>query len=1045
MKKPQIEKWSTAYTLPFILSTVLATAPVVAQDDDKKADDESPEEIVVTGIRGSLKSARDQKKNAGTAVDLITASDVSTLPDLSVAEALARVPGVVVQRIGLGASDGDFPSPEGGGNLVRGLTLVRSELNGRDAFSADGGRALDFGTIPPELIGSVQVFKNSSADLIQGGIGGTINLRTLEPFDKKEKFLVLAVDGTYTDLREKFTPDISAVAGNRWDVSTGEMGILGSYSRSELKSALHGFQIGQLYPITVDPSADALDPNAERIAVPGGFQLRTNEVDRKRESFYGALQYRNDDHDFEVILKYARIQNQVTSDERTLESFGSCERWAIQRPPEGDLTATDSSFSSPGLPICNGSDNTSGDSLYAERTFPVSGIYGEGALNNGNRDWTGARGAEVSNLGIHQYEESMTDDLSINIKWKPADNLYVTLDAHMTTATSKKERLWAGSNFFSDYYLRADLDNPEVRLLPRSDNNPWRLTSTDYCTVDWGGGPSCDGLSPLSPSVSDPDNTFLIFAADEFADNSGDLTAIKGDVQYDFDNDGWFKSVKFGARYSKRQQTNRTAGLNWAGLSPVWSTGKFLSLGALDTPGSEAVDFSNFFRGGVVTGDHTQVAFVDRALLSDYQAFADAMTTDSNFNPDWNPLMQNGEVDWSRGTVGNVTEKTTDFYVRFDLENEFDNGMSVDANFGVRYTNSTVSGIGQLDYVDSSTAATELFAPDTTAYMRQESIDRSGAFNDTEYWLPSVNVKLNLDDEQLIRFAASKAITRPNISQLKSAAVAVPSLVFESDPVTNLPSDIIPTQINIWGGNPDLKAIQSWNIDLSYEYYWGDQNSLTFSLFYKDITDNIIYESETLDVIELDGVQVPVVFNGDLNQDKAEIKGFEVAYQQFYDHLPGLLGNLGLQANYTYIDAKTAPPTPVDGADGDPNIGDDFSRVYRFGVNEYLGLSKHTFNVIGIYQDDQFEFRLAYNWRSGYVSSYRDFVTGNPIFQKDRGYLDGSFKYTINDNIQFRLHVANILDTVAKADQQIDATGQMFGRTAFMGDRRIRAGLLFQF
>ena len=163
----------------WIMSTALAAvmiAPIAyAQDNTETEDDE----IIVTGIRQALKDARDLKRDADTAIDSITASDVGTLPDLSVAEALARVPGVVVQRFSLGGSEGDFPSPEGGGNLIRGLTLVRSEFNGRDSFSANGGRSLDFGTVPPELIGAVDVYKNTSADLIEGGIGGSINLLSL--------------------------------------------------------------------------------------------------------------------------------------------------------------------------------------------------------------------------------------------------------------------------------------------------------------------------------------------------------------------------------------------------------------------------------------------------------------------------------------------------------------------------------------------------------------------------------------------------------------------------------------------------------------------------------------------------------------------------------------------------------------------------------------------------------------------------------------------------------------------------------------------------
>ena len=106
---------------------------------------------------------------------------------------------------------------------------------------------------------------------------------------------------------------------------------------------------------------------------------------------------------------------------------------------------------------------------------------------------------------------------------------------------------------------------------------------------------------------------------------------------------------------------------------------------------------------------------------------------------------------------------------------------------------------------------------------------------------------------------------------------------------------------------------------------------------------------------------------------------------------------------------------------------------------------KNGINLIGIYQSDKVEFRLAYNWRSEYLSSYRDFVTGNPVFQEDRGYLDGSFKYDFTEQFQFRFQIANILDTKANATQQIDASGQRFGRTSFVGDRRIRVGVRYAF
>jgi len=390
------------------------------------------DEIVITGIRQSLKEARDLKRDADTAVDSITASDVD---------------------------GGDFPSPEGGGNLVRGLTLVRTEFNGREAFSANGGRALDFGTIPPELIGSVDVFKNTTADMIEGGIGGTINLRTLEPFDKQGLTAVVNADMTYTDLRDEWSPDYSVILGDRWETGAGEFGLLGSYSNSELKSELHGFQIGQIIPF---------DTGTETIAIPNGFQLRTNQVNRERESYYIAGQWQDKSGDLRLTAKYQRIDNDTSADERTLEYFGDGESFG-----QYDITGlTTTPFSSPGIARCNGSNEPTPADPTCEQLVPVTGLYETGVISNSLRDWTGARGAAFTNLAINQVDKSMTDDLSLNLKWRPSDQLYVSLDAHKTTAESSRVRLWGGTRFFADFTVNPDLDNPEITLIAPTDNNP---------------------------------------------------------------------------------------------------------------------------------------------------------------------------------------------------------------------------------------------------------------------------------------------------------------------------------------------------------------------------------------------------------------------------------------------------------------------------------------------------------------------------------------------------------------------------------------------
>ena len=190
-----------------------AAQPVWAQDTtaepdpaaadvqgDETADEDS--QIIVTGYRAALQSAQSRKENADTVVDVITAEDIGALPDRSVAEALQRVPGVNIGRFEK-TSDPDRFSVEGTGVIVRGLPFVRSELNGRDIFSATGGRELSFNDVSPELLGRVEVFKNVTADMIDGGIAGTVNLVTRKPLENPGFHIAGSIEGNYGDLAKE--------------------------------------------------------------------------------------------------------------------------------------------------------------------------------------------------------------------------------------------------------------------------------------------------------------------------------------------------------------------------------------------------------------------------------------------------------------------------------------------------------------------------------------------------------------------------------------------------------------------------------------------------------------------------------------------------------------------------------------------------------------------------------------------------------------------------------------------------------------------------
>jgi TonB-dependent receptor len=200
--------------------------------------------IVVTGIRQSLANAQNIKRNSDTVVDAITAQDIGALPDRSVTEALQRVPGVAMNRFA-GSNDPGHFSVEGSGVVVRGLNFVRSEFNGRDTFSVGvGGQSINFSDVPAELLGSVEVYKNTTSEMIEGGLAGTVNLNTRKPFDGKPGFHVaFDMEGNYSDFAKKWSPVGSVLISDTFDTGIGRIGILADLSYSQVYSRADGVRI----------------------------------------------------------------------------------------------------------------------------------------------------------------------------------------------------------------------------------------------------------------------------------------------------------------------------------------------------------------------------------------------------------------------------------------------------------------------------------------------------------------------------------------------------------------------------------------------------------------------------------------------------------------------------------------------------------------------------------------------------------------------------------------------------------------------------------
>jgi iron complex outermembrane receptor protein len=193
------------------------------------------EELIVTGIRASQAASIDTKRNADAVVDAITAEDVGKFPDKNLAEALQRVPGIVINR--------EFG--EGERVSLRGTApnLTRTLLNGHALATADwfileqltATRSFNFLMIPSEVIGQVKVFKSPTADLEEGGIGGTIDVATRNPLDLKSMHFAATLQAAYTENSEKTDPQGSALFSWKNDAETFGVLVAGVYQKRRLR------------------------------------------------------------------------------------------------------------------------------------------------------------------------------------------------------------------------------------------------------------------------------------------------------------------------------------------------------------------------------------------------------------------------------------------------------------------------------------------------------------------------------------------------------------------------------------------------------------------------------------------------------------------------------------------------------------------------------------------------------------------------------------------------------------------------------------------
>jgi len=948
------------------------------------------EEVVVVGTRASLQSAMNRKKRNGTVSDSIVAEDIGQFPDKNVGEALGRVTGVQLAR--------DFG--EGNSVSIRGVEpdLNRIEINGMSTLSTagnlqvygGGGRSNDFRELASELVQSIDVFKGFTADMTEGGIGGTVSVTTRKPLDFTKPTLSLTASGQKLDTIKDWTPRINVIAAGKFfddrlglmaNVTYDDIDTRGDFVRNTSWGRFADFDNSAdktvpYYSTTYNSQVNDLARNVTTqagcatLTTPDATAISTANLRTAcqsqwydyapRTARYGVW-YRND----------KRISSEFTAQYRFTDRLDA---WVSYNYNERKQTLNDINYGTDFTSVSRlrnlvgtscSTTNTTASSVVVDANHNVTGY------TLGNCLVTASAGGNLG-FGISARDfayDTTSDYISFGGKYR-GDRLQVE---------------FVGSKSGSETISQTN--NVSVSF-----DTPGMVVTLDPST----GEPSFKFASGYSPSDASAIRQWQI--------QYRPSTKYDDEQQYklDFDYDThlpFVNKIEFGGRATNY----KTHGYGYGGF--VLSGGANPNVATDDTViysnsinstatinnAAGAIDQTNPVLGSATTTGYWSSSEVWSRAFSN-QVFASGMSPlpaefyygsgsiPSNWlYPNFKQVSQ--YLDTSHFNLNNMVdtvgsdgkayqqfpyriEETTDAqYLKFNYEVPV-GPYDLTGNFGVRrvHTEVTTEGVSQRQ---QSYAATN--GGTATTYALSNSLAKETR-SYTEY-LPSFNAGLWFIPSKLsTRFGFAQLMARPRLDFL------MPTVTCTTDNSPDANGDF--DEPSCTAGNPDLKPYKANQYDLSFEYYPNQDTQVSVGLFYKDINSFYVSSRTFVGKRDVYGDGMQYNYNTYINGDGAKVKGVEITAKTAFTFLPGWLSGFGVDANYTYQKASDVGLYSI--LDGAPL--------------PFPGLSPDSANLTAWYDKGQFNARLAYNYRSKYLISAAD-NSGQPVYRDATGYLDGKITW----------------------------------------------------
>ena len=989
----------TAVALLAALSSLAIAPATFAQDD------EVIEEVVVTGIRGSLASAVDQKRKSDNLIEVIVAEDIGKLPDQNLAEVLENVTGVQITR----------EAGVGTGVQIRGTNANRTEINGVSTVGSGAGRSgIDFDDVSAAIISSVEVTKASEAKTIEGSVGGTINLRTIRPLELSETLGSIRIQGEQSDLSAEndVTPRLSGVWGNNWTTNAGDFGVVisGSYAESDVTAFRPRADRDNLSSVTSNINSTAGGDNVLFDFLP--IQFLNQDYDNyeyETKNLAGSIEWAPNDE-----LKFF-FDTVLNKQERRQEGY------RVQVSGVGGAgvigPASYSGFESVNFGTLDSEIGPQNIGTIQAATQGILYPQQTGTLDPNMRTSTDT-GSRVTDSQL----------LRLGGEWA-RDRLLVSAEISTSSSDTSSPGLTSTLNFV----------NPNSAIQSTRNDNGVPIA------FDLTGGMLTFGIaeglttSPTVQMLLDPANYVLaqFNQSENEAENSVD--AFRVDFTYDLDWSG-ITSVDFGYRFSESSSLSDVIGSNFS-VSPATiansPTGdRFESV--------LAVGPNNYNEGDGRALYIADFLYLDPKLaFSDMRSMVDALNAAITANNLANGTNQSliGTPSSTAASFFDITEKTHALYAQANFEVGIFRG-----NFGLRYLETDIDSLGNtITDVNGSEVVTPRI--ETGSY---------------DFLLPRLNIVADVRDDVLIRAGWGKDIRRPDFNNLstsvefessENASVAVGNPDLKPEEVTSFdlsaewyfaPASVLSVGI-FHKTRTDLHVGQTDDAPVDSNGYRDLTEPCEAGGIYNPIAVRNTYAPPS----ELGnlGMCVPAAttVNG---AGETTQKGIEFAFQydlsDFEDKL-GWASGFGFIANYTHQefsggDTFQYPSSRADTVFTSLGFPDASLRA------TLPDLSEDAYNITLFYEKYGISSRVRYTWRDAYrttdYASSGAALWGFDHVQEARAQVNASINYAVNDALSVGLEAINL--TSEDAPTSCVNEGALL---CFQGitDRRITFGASYRF